>query len=176
MKRREAKALGLKTYFTGKPCAYGHIADRYTTNFTCLECNHKQAIKWMEENKETQLQKRRECYAVNKEHYRNYSNSWARNNRDKMSVKESRRKERTKKATPPWLTKEHFNQMTAMYWLAKLQYELTDTKYHVDHIVPLLGKTVCGLNVPWNMQILEAKENIRKSNKFMDNNTQKVWG
>ena len=174
MKRIQAKALGLKTYSTGKPCRYGHTCERYTSNFTCIECSNKQSVNWMLSNKNQQLQKRRECYALNSEHYRNYSSAWARNNRSKMSVNESRRKERTKKATPPWLTKEHYSQMYSFYWLANLQYELTDTKYHVDHVVPILGKTVCGLNVPWNMQILEAKENIRKSNKFMDNNTESM--
>jgi hypothetical protein len=70
-------------------------------------------------------------------------------------------------ATPKWLTKEHLNQIESFYWLAKLQYELTDEKYHVDHIVPLKGKTVCGLHVPWNLQVIPALENISKGNKIV---------
>ncbi len=36
--RAEAKAVGLKRYFTGKPCPKGHVAERYTDKGSCLAC------------------------------------------------------------------------------------------------------------------------------------------
>lgn len=36
--RREAVALGLKRYFTGAPCARGHVAERFTLGRQCVEC------------------------------------------------------------------------------------------------------------------------------------------
>jgi hypothetical protein len=36
--RAEAAAKGNTTYFTGKPCIWGHIAKRYTVSGECYDC------------------------------------------------------------------------------------------------------------------------------------------
>lgn len=36
--RKDAKALGLKRYFTGVPCPRGHVSDRYVANSACAGC------------------------------------------------------------------------------------------------------------------------------------------
>ena len=62
-------------------------------------------------------------------------------------------------ATPPWLTSEMIDELREIYLAA------TKTD-HVDHIVPLKNPLVCGLHVPWNLQIMDAKTNMQKSNKW----------
>ncbi len=68
-------------------------------------------------------------------------------------------------ATPAWLTKEQKADIKAMYLLAKKFEKLCNIRYHVDHIVPVAGKDVRGLHVPWNLQILPASVNMSKGNR-----------
>ena len=42
----------------------------------------------------------------------------------------------------------------------------TGIPHEVDHIHPIKHPRLCGLTVPWNLQIISATENRRKSNKL----------
>jgi len=132
----------------------------------CKDCNNKYKRKWQLINKDRTAAYDKEWQQSNKDKKsKNYKN-WQINNRHKVNSYNSKRRALEVSATPKWLTKEQYLQIDSFYWLAKLQNELTDECYHVDHIVPLKGKTVCGLHVPWNLQVLAAKDNLSKSNKI----------
>ena len=75
----------------------------------------------------------------------------------------SSRKTRLNCATPPWVDAD---QLEAIYVEAWRLQQLTGIPYEVDHIVPLMGETVSGLHVPWNLQIIPAWKNQAKSNTF----------
>lgn len=95
-----------------------------------------------------------------------YASTWQKHNIDKVNASSAKRRALKLRATPDWLTKDDLDAIESFYTLSKSIECNTGIKHHVDHIVPLQGENVCGLHVPWNLQILEASENIRKSNKF----------
>jgi hypothetical protein len=67
--------------------------------------------------------------------------------------------------TPAWLSEADKALIKTRYAEARWMTSRTGIKHHVDHIVPLLGKAVCGLHVPWNLRVIPARENIKKGNK-----------
>ena len=82
------------------------------------------------------------------------------------AAKIARRRANLLKATPKWLTEKQHADINGFYPIAKRLEAKTGEKYHVDHIVPLQGEFVCGLHVPWNLQVLPANLNIAKGNSF----------
>lgn len=73
------------------------------------------------------------------------------------------RRDRVKQATPQWANKFF---MKEIYSLAKLRSKLFSIEFHVDHVIPLNGKDVCGLHVENNLQIISRKHNMIKSNHY----------
>ena len=98
------------------------------------------------------------------EYYRNYYYS----NTSEFLARNNKRRAQKLKATPPWLTPEQLEQIKELYTCAQMFKLYTGEEYHVDHIVPLQGENVCGLHVPWNLQVIPAKENLSKSNKLQE--------
>lgn len=113
------------------------------------------------ENPETEKAR----YEKNKDRILLRNKTYRENNRGVVSASKAKRRSQKLKATPKWMTKEDFAAVQEWYQLAKDLQWLSEEKLHVDHIVPLLGKDVCGLHIAANLQILPASENLRKKNK-----------
>lgn len=64
---------------------------------------------------------------------------------------------------PAWVAQ---HEIAAIYKTCVEISKRTGVEHHVDHIVPLRGRKVCGLHVPWNLQVIPSVENLRKGNKF----------
>ena len=91
---------------------------------------------------------------------------WCKQNPDKAAASAANYRAKKKQATPLWLTGAHREEILRFYEHSKECGMLTGDDYHVDHIVPLAGENVCGLHVPWNLQVLPSDINIAKSNRY----------
>lgn len=69
-----------------------------------------------------------------------------------------------KKRSVLWADKDL---IASWYKMCRLLSEVTNMRYHVDHIIPLQGKNVSGLHVENNLRLVKEFENISKSNKFI---------
>lgn len=93
-------------------------------------------------------------------------NEWHKRNRGKVIANNAKRKASKRQRTPSWLSKDDYRAIRTEYELAAWCSDVMGVPYHVDHIVPLQGKTVCGLHVPWNLQVIPASVNLSKYNSF----------
>lgn len=114
--------------------------------------------------------KNSEYYALhrnkNKQKQKQYRKKHLIKNPARVNIDASKRRASKLKRTPAWLTANQLKQIEAFYVEATRLSLLTGILHCVDHIVPLRGKVVSGLHVPWNLQVITEKENLTKSNKF----------
>ena len=138
----------------------------------CAVCARKRKNEWRKKNAQKERQKWQEWYKDNKEkrdeYQKEYMSKHQKENSAYWNAANAKRRATKLKATPAWLTEEHKFMLEEIYDLRRLRTELTGVEHHVDHIVPLKGKTCCGLHVPWNLQVIPAYENLSKSNSISD--------
>lgn len=65
------------------------------------------------------------------------------------------------RATPKW---RDTKAIAKIYKEARRLTKQTGVGHHVDHIYPVMGALCCGLHVHQNLRVMDAAENIAKSN------------
>lgn len=174
----EAKRLGAKHYFPNKPCRNGSVDVWLTSRCACWcpKCKSQWSSKV--------------AASADKERGRAYSKRWARDNPEKVRANKqkviqrirdgeiarnegcpgkhrerlARRRKAVRRATPKWVDR---SAIAHIYREAQMR-RMAGEDVHVDHIHPLQGKRSCGLHVPWNLQIIGARENLLKGNSEPD--------
>jgi hypothetical protein len=117
-------------------------------------------------NHPDRIKKSRQTYRAKPktiEQARLYRIEYTINNKDKLNAKAAMRRAAKMLATPKWIVK---GELLPIYLAAAKLSRENGIEYHVDHIVPLRSDIVCGLHVPWNLQIIVGIENLSKGNRF----------
>ena len=163
IKRRDAIRQGLTRYFTGKPCRRGHLSERFCSDKSCVSCKSFQSKNWRQDNLERTRQMERSWYKRNIKNKIVSVRNWQVNNPAACKAIGARRRAKELNATPSWSEASKIKQL---YEASSYLTLLTGIIWNVDHEVPLKHTLVSGLHVYSNLQLLPARDNFSKGNKF----------
>lgn len=143
------------------------------------------SVRWRQENPERYAERKaayfsrddvkrrmrettRKWVAANPERKREMDLEFKAKNPAKVTSYKARYRAARRQATPPWLTDTQIAQIEAVYEEARRLSQETGVPHEVDHIVPLAGKVVSGLHVPWNLRAIPKVANNRRPRIYCD--------
>ena len=132
-------------------------------HFSNKEKVSARAAAYRKENLEKLRAYHKQWREANKEKLKAYHSAHVKANLDQYAERNRRREARKVNATPKWANRFFISEA---YALAKLRTKMLGVVHHVDHIVPLKNKLVCGLHVEANLQVIPSLENCVKNNRY----------
>jgi len=118
-----------------------------------------------QKNKEKNRESRSLYHRLHVEHTKSYNKAYRINNPNLLKVHSVRRRASKLERTPTIMTELDLFVMQEAANLATLREQVMGGKWHVDHVEPLQGKTVSGLHNAFNLAVVPATYNLRKSNR-----------
>lgn len=176
---QDARAHSAIYYYTGRPCKYGHLSPRFTANRACVICDTIVKRLATPERKRRRRALQNEYDQKRKLRKRQAAKKYYQSRKEIISLRQqanpnfcrarraaSRQYRSALRKGMVWRDQIDIqNRIDHIYEEAKrLRREGHDMV--VDHIIPISNDLVCGLHVPWNMQILTRVENSKKNNRF----------
>jgi hypothetical protein len=140
-----------------RSAAHGGFAPR------CKPCAIEVAREWYFANKAKKRQYDGARRKAQPDRYRAASKRFREAHPDVKNIDTSVRRRRARQQTPKWTT---LKQLRCFYAAASRVSKCLGVAHHVDHIYPLRGRTISGLHVANNLQILPAVQNLQKRNSF----------
>lgn len=137
---------------------------RWYLQTTCKDCERTLFKKYQQENKEYFNTYNKTVYFKSVGSYKKILNRSKEDRQQRSRDKSNRRCTRARQARR-WDELTLFAYIEA-HELRKSRNKLTSIEWHVDHIIPLQNKLVCGLHVWNNFAVIPKVKNLRKGNYY----------
>lgn len=127
--------------------------------YRCKQCTKEYALR----NKEQIREYQKQYHIDNREYVCEQSKKWRYDNPEKVQEYTSRRGRYLKDRKPVWASD---TEIKRIYQLKRAWQERWGIELHVDHVIPLISNTVCGLHCEANLNIMTAQDNLTKGNRY----------
>lgn len=146
---------------------YSHKETKDKLTSKCKACDLAANRRWRADNKERRDLQLKKWKQANKHRQRRYSKKWKDQNQSRDQAYRRTYEAMKDQACPSWANAPEIHlAIAAHYEHAAWLSNATGGKFQVDHIIPIHSDFVCGLHVPWNLQVLEASDNAAKGSRW----------